>query len=290
MKHGLITLITCTAVAISLPVVAQIDDTQLLSLQSGEQLALSQVTASKRFAGHSVELSNFSGVFGMSSDTAYIMTACGEARLGDLMAKPGRVLILTPYGGTPVKQTYDAARFLAGWTPKNDDHSVNVMAGLEKVRKKQKRAMFWGLYQSTSFNVAAPGSSNTEMARRSIVGSKVIQNIRFSNEADPENIEYQIVSAFRDALVRGDVQAVASLMDPTPYGGSDLRGGADGARLLMAKRLIKSKNWSRLLQSGSIKHAPNSNFWTVSKGQIRINIQMRPIGDFTYISSIEQEA
>lgn len=260
----------------------------LQKLKTGEQAIVADANGKSNFAGQEIELSNFSGVFGISSDTAYILIADGRASHGNLSAKPGEVLILTPYGGAPVKQTFDASRFLATWSPENAARHPIVMAAFEKIQSKQKRAIFLGLYRETSFNVAAPGSSSSELARRTIVGSKVIQDIRFSSESEPEAVERLVVSAFRDALINGDVEAVASLMDPTPYGGMDLRGGAGGARLLKARQLIQSKNWRALLALAQPTPVAGGNLWQLSAGKNRFSIQLRPVGDFTYISSIAQ--
>ena len=261
---------------------------QLKNLKTGEQATISNITGSASFGGQEIELSNFSGVFGISSDTAYIISAAGRVRHSDVSAKPGEVLILTPYGGEPVKQTFDASRFLASWSKENSARHPQVFAALEKIKSSQKRAIFMGLYRETSFNVAAPGSSNSELARRTIVGSKVIQNIRFSSENDPKRVERLVVYAFRDALVSGDAAALASLLDPTPFGGTDLRGGAGGARLLKARQMIESQDWGALLGTAEATPMTGGNLWALSAGQNRYSIQLRPVGDFTYISSIAQ--
>ena len=290
MKRTLTALISCGSLVWSFGAIAQVD-----TLQTGGQAIVSDMTGPQEFAGYQFELSNFSGVFGMSSDTAFVVTAAGRAVLGELKAKPGEVLILTPYGGEPVKEFFDAERLLAAWTPvqagtEQAASDAIVLVSLEAVKKKQKRAKFFGLYQPTNFNVAAPGSKSVELARRSVVGSEAIQNIRFSNITDPGAVERKVLSTFRDALIKGDAETVASLMDPTPYGGSDLRGGAGGARLLRAQQLIKSKNWGRLLSSGEISQTEDEALWSVSNGINRVDIRLRPIGDFTYISNIQQGA
>lgn len=290
MKRDLFVFIFGCCSAWGFDAAAQID-----TLKAGDQTVISGMTGRQAFAGSALDLSGFSGVFGMSSDTAYVVTAAGEVRLGRLKAKPGEVLILTPYGGKPVKQFFDAERFLAASATEQSGSeqtpmTPELLASFEKIKRKQKRAKFFGLLQPTNFNVAAPGSKEGELARRSIVGSDVIQNIRFSNLTDPEAVEREIINAFRDALLQGNAEAVASLMDPTPYGGSDMRGGANGARLLMAKRLIASKNWNQLLQSDTVERVSDNGLWIISSDQNRVNIRMRPIGDFTYISSIEQGA
>lgn len=268
---------------------AQSADMSMADLSAGDQVSQSGVSGIKVFAGNTIELTDFAGVFGMSSDTAYVVIASGHATIGEMKAKPGEVLILTPYGGKPAKQTFDVSRFLHDWSGENSAQHPEVLAAFEKVQKKQARAIFLGLFQQTDFNVAAPGSASTELARRTVVGSPVVQSIRFSNVDDPAEVERLIVSAFRDALIAGDVSAVASLMDPTPFGGSDLRGGADGARLLAARQLIGSTDWQSLLSSSQFVRKPDSNLWALTNGQNQFSIQLRPVGDFTYISSIQRE-
>ena len=69
MKRTLTALISCGSLAWSFGVIAQVD-----TLQTGEHPIVSNMTDAQEFAGHQFELSNFSGVFGMSSNTAYVVT------------------------------------------------------------------------------------------------------------------------------------------------------------------------------------------------------------------------
>ena len=225
----------------------------------------------------------------MSSDAAYILVARGHASLGSETAKPGEVLIITPYTQKVSKQKYDVGRFLSSWS--NDQKTMNaaLVVNLKRLQKRQDRAIFFGRYASTNFNISAPGSANRELARRSILGDKSIQKIRFSSNRDPVIIEKQVVQEFRTALISGDAQTLSVLMDPAPFGEGDLRGGANGARLLLAKQLLARRDWPRLLGDSRPTHI-GDNLWQLSDGPTKISLTLHPSGDFTFIQSINTGA
>ena len=80
---------------------------------------------------------------------------------------------------------------------------------------------------------------------------------------------------------------MASLMDPTPFGISDLRGGADGARLLMAQKLLASNEWPNILQGAEFSPVIGSNIWQFRSSTNTVNMALKPIGDFTFIQSVD---
>ena len=230
----------------------------------GERQIIRNAEGSQQYAGATLELENFTGLIGRSSDISFIAVIDGEVRGTRKKAGSGHVLIFTPYGGKVVREGFDAAALMASLS--EDELDGVVQDALEKLVRKQKRGMFWGLYRPTAFNLTAPGSANAELARRTVVGAQVIQDIRYSNPATPEDAERAIISAFQDALISGDVVAVAALLDPTPYGGTDLRGGAVQAREVVARRLIQSRNWPVELNAAEPKIDPSGAFWRLESG------------------------
>lgn len=262
----------------------------LKSTRTGDQTFIQNLDGAHDFAGNEVAFSGFSGAFGMASDMAYILVAKGTASIGSQKAKPGEVLILPPYGRRGSKQRYDAKRFIQAWSEEAIDANRDVYARFQRVAKKQRMAMFFGRYESTSFNVAAPGSSSQELARRSVVGADVVTEIRFSGAREPSDIERTVVDKFTSALVAEDAQTVASLMDPTPFGGADLRGGADGARLLTAHQLISSQNWSQRFGDVAPTRVSENGNWQFVNGKTRTLLSLRPVGDFVFIQSINTGA
>ncbi len=263
---------------------------RLGTLKTGDQLVVHSLNGKHVVAGHNINFTDFSGVFGQSSDTAYVLVASGQASVDGKQAKPGHVLILMPYGGQTVVQHYDAKRFTRAWPETAVTSNPDIHDAFMQVARNQKWGLFFGRYASTSFNVAAPGSAPTELARRSIVGSDVVQSIRFSSANDPAEVERAVVETFTRALANGDAKTVASLMDPSPFGFSDLRGGADGARLLMAKKLLASRNWSSWLRGAQFLPKSENGVWQINGDGGRTDIILKPIGDFTFIQSINTGA
>lgn len=265
-------------------------DISVSALKTGDQLVVSALNGAHDVAGHSVSFTQFSGVFGQSSDIAYILVAEGRAKTDSAEAKAGEVLLLMPYGGDTVVQRYAARRFLDSWS----DQAINANPGIyqrfKKVSNKQRWGLFFGRLEPTNFNVTAPGSSAQELARRSVVGDEAVQQIRFSGITEPEAVEREVVARFVNALAVGDAETVASLMDPSPFGMTDLRGGAGGARLLMAERLIASHDWQKVLgPTAAAERTANDGEWRIANGARNTVLGLRPIGDFTYIKTIETE-
>lgn len=264
-------------------------DASLSALRTGDQLAVQDLEGEHKIAGHSINFVGFSGVFGQSSDSAYILVADGQVNAGGAQAKPGDVLVLMPYGGNTLVQRYAARQFLDSWPEQAVSSNPDIYRQFQKVSKKQKWGVFFGRLEATAFNVAAPGSTSQELARRSVIGDDAVQKIRFSGVAAPEAIEREVVADFVKALAVGDASTVASLMDPTPFGASDLRGGADGARMLMAKQLIASQDWRRQLGTAVAEPIVSAGKWKVANGARTTLLGLRPIGDFTYVQTIEAE-
>ena len=255
------------------------------TLATGQQFSVRELNGEKLLAGHNINFRNFSGIVGQSSDTVYIMVARGLITTTDTTAKPGQVMIFSPMQGQAIVQRYDAAKFMQSWPETTRQNSAAMLADFGAIAKKQKWALFFGRYESTGFNVTAPGSLSTELARRSIVGADAISKIRFSGETDPQELEQRIVETFTRALAEGDAKTVAALMDPSPFGRSDLRGGGDGARLLMARQLLASQDWARRLNGAQLSRG-DDGVWRIKSSNTQTQIILKPVGDFAFIQSI----
>lgn len=257
-------------------------------VQTGEQMVVTDRSGAQVFSGHTLQLDNLSGILGRSSDAAYVLVADGKASAKDLTARAGDVIILPPYGAPPQVERFDAKRFLAAWTDERSTSDDVVYAALKKVERKQKRLLFWGRYETTDFNLSAPGSAEVELARRSIVGTDVISKIRFSAENDPARLERLTIEHFVKALAGGDVESVSSLLDPSPFGRIDLRDGGNDARMVLAKRLIDSDDWDVRLQNASIEGV--DGVWRISSVQGSTIVILKPLGDFAFVQSVENGA
>jgi hypothetical protein len=275
----------CTAlllVAISCPTLAQDAPSQAPMLATGHQQILSDRSDTLAFAGKTLMLADFSGIFGMSSEMAYVVVVVGNASDGNVRAGRGQMLLIPPYGKATTRQRYDAARLLAGLTAGQRD----ALPALADLAAGQKRGIFVGRLGRTRFNAAAPGDSTQELAARTVKGAAAVQSIRFSGETDPTAIERKVVDVFLAALAEGDVETVAALMDPTPFGNTDLRGGADDARRLMARTLIAERAWQIALAEAQAVRATDSNIWTISGPNGRATLALRPMGDFVFVRTI----
>ena len=253
----------------------------------GNQLVLQEVSGNYTVFGHTLALENFSGTLGYSSEAAYIVAISGRAELDGNRVKSGRVLTMPAFDGSVSQHQFDANRYAAQWDAAAQSYAPDTYSSLMRVARRQNRGKFFGYYQTTTFNIAAPVTTTRELARRSVLGAESVQDVRFSGISEPVEIERAVISRFLSALGARDISNIAALMDPAPYGG-DLRGGADAARELMAKRLI-SKIGSQNTFTNAVLTQNGTNQWTAETANGPLNILLRPTPDFTYIQSISFE-
>lgn len=261
---------------------------QVSSLSSGEQLILTDRSETIQFAGRRINLTGFSGIVGYASEIAYVVTISGSAEAEGTKAERGRMLMIPPFGGDLGVERFDAVRLSDAWDEDTILSAPMVYASLEGLAGAQATGVFLGRLGRTNFNVAASGLASAEIAKRTIVGGEAIKKIRFESDASAGGIEQRIVSDFTSALIRGDVETVAQFIDPLQFGNSDLRGGGDEARIVMAQAMINERNWKTVI--GDIKplRDPNANSLWVVRGPVsRTFITLRRTTDFAFVSNIK---
>jgi|GEM_PF-3407952 len=258
---------------------------KISSLATGQQIAVEGLDGSRKIAGNDVNFKNFSGVMGISSQAYYILVADGNASVDGQKAEAGNIILFLPYEAQPSVQRYDADRFLDSWTDRMRNQNAGLAALFVKVGQAQNLGKFFGRFETTAFNVAVPDSASRELGRRSIVGNNSVRKIRFSSASNPVEIEKRVVKSFVQGLSKGDARAVADLLDPSPFGRSDLRGGGGVARLLMAEQLLASQDWTSRFENARFSKS-KGGVWQVTAAGYRTEIMLKPVGDFTFIQSI----
>ena len=259
---------------------------QFDGLHTGDQAIIENASGAFSFAGQELVTSSYSGVLGVSSQASYIMTINGRVEVGGEVAGPGEIIIILPYNQGISVEKFDAGRFVSAWPSDAAERHSKAYSDLQTIANSQESRIFWGLYETTAFNVSAPGSAEIEQARRSIVGGKSVQKIRFSGDMDPARIEQDVVDAYTMALINKDAQTIAELTDPNLFGGSDLRGNGNGARLLLASNIIKDQDWKANLAQSRFKRTENNNIWSLSNDRGNASIHLMLKGDFIYVSNI----
>lgn len=262
---------------------------QFSSLATGEQLVLENYGGPIEFAGKEVTLSDFSGIIGYASDLGYIVVIDGIAKTEGRDAARGRIMMFPPFGEQVSVASFDAGRLLDVWNEEILNDAAGTYASLNKLAKHQSRGIFFGRLGRTSFNVAASGLASHELANRTIVGDKIVRDIRFQQQSDDQSIPSKVVDLFVRALVEHDAHSLAQLMDPLPFGNSDLRSGASEARLAMAEALLEERNWKAELGSNPSFLDLGNNRWRLSGQSRRTIIALRPTKDFIFIKSISAE-
>lgn len=249
-------------------------------LATGEQLLLSERTGGMAFAGHQLQLDGFTGVVGYANELAYIVVLEGEAAANAATARAGEILILRPYGAPASVEQFDAIRLSEQWSDAAKQTSPAAFASLEQIKGRQELGLWFGRLGQTSYNVAASGSAEHETSTRTLMGNETVRAIRFAGASEPMAVEQMVASRFLDALRSGNAEAAAALLDPTPFGGRALAGGADVARLAAASALLASRDWTRV--TGTAQPQFTDGAWRAGEA----SLQLRAIDDFVFVSRI----
>lgn len=260
--------------------------TQLEQLPTGDQLIFEDYSGSVLFGGHILQLEAFSGVLGYSAEVAYAVTFDGTARIDGRHAKPGRMLLIAPFGRGTVSERFDAKRLHQSLSESSNSASIaNVLTRLNGLATRQGRGVFLGRLGRTSFNVATFGSSEAEVDRRSRVGGTAVRKARFAASASGDTTERTIIESFIAALTRGDAIAASQFLDPLPYGYGSLQNGGDEARQAMARSLISKEDWSGF-SSATVSKTDETQWMAKSNGKVAV-IVLRRTSDFAFVQSIQ---
>ncbi len=261
-------------------VVSDMGRADINALETGEKLLLRDQSGPLAFAGHAIELTNFEGIAGYASEVAYIVTISGSASVDGLTASPGKMLLLSPYGAQPVVERYDALRFAEAWDETTQQTAPDSYQRLLALADGQDDGIFWGRLGRTNFNVAASGLASQELARRTMVGGPAIRDLRFASDGDATDLESNAIARFVAAMRGGNSAEVAEFLDPRPFGGPDLRGGAITAREIYAADLVSEQDWARLMNDTPVK-TPDG--WLAGSAIIDTVV----LNDFIYVAAVQ---
>jgi hypothetical protein len=256
----------------------------LQSLVTGQQLALQRQSGNLDFAGHVVALTEASTIAGFASEVAYLVVLDGKARIGEVTAGPGRMLLIPPFGGRVLVERFDAARLRQGLDANAVVMAPEAGAALDRLARRQRVGIALGRLQRTRFNVAASGAAAAEGGRRALVGGQAVRAIRFSNAEDAADIARRTVTDFIAALMAGNAAHIAEFLDPVPF-------GADGgnARIALAQAMIAERDWRTMLAGATASAGTEADQWLVQGAQGAAVVVLRPSNGFPFIGTINVE-
>lgn len=249
----------------------------------GDRGALENATATIAFAGHDVAFAAFTGVIGYSSDVGYLIVARGTARVGGKLARAGQVILFGAYGAKPIFSRFDARHYVATLPEAARQRAPAVAEALNHVAASQKTAMFLGLYQRDGGRVPARGDA----ARRQLLGAPAVQAARFSGEATPAQVEYDVVTMLVRALVDRDAAGLAPLIDPLPFGGAGVDAAGDAARLAYAQTVIAAADWPLLLDRAVPVRMTKPGVWVLRSAAGPTFVTLRTTRDFVFVQSLQ---
>ena len=215
--------------------------------------------------------------------TAAVASGRIEASSGQ-QARAGDALVLQIDGGVVSRRAFDAERLAASNSP---GAAALLAADLNTLTDRQRRLHFWGYYEPTGVNAAAPSSPALEALRRSYLDPSIIARQR---HAAPEARLSLAANDFLAALRNGDQVSVAAMLDPAPF---LARVGPDGlaaARMQAAARIVADAGLRTALASEpSIELAPDNQSARINgvAGAWRLSLVARDRAVF--IAALEPE-
>lgn len=248
-------------------------------IESGARVLLSADSDGGRveLGGRSIHVADGHSIAGATTDHHYLAVISGEARLGELIARRGEVLLLQPWGAAPSTAIFEAAS-LAGFA-KGIDRGLDK--ALSSLIRSQNLKLFFGRYTRTAFDLQQPGGAEHEQQRSRAAGDEVISAIRYSGGTDQLEIEGQVVARFVKAMNRGDAEAAAVLLAPGRYGGEAM--DSLGARARVATASILARNW-REVDSGTMSRTAD-RVWEGAGVRLELIIT----SDFIYVSTVSTD-
>ena len=249
----------------------------------GDKGALDNATGLIGFAGHNVKFDAFTGVLGFSSDVGYLIVASGTAEVGGKTARSGQVILFGAFGAKPVFSRFDARHYAASLSSAARQWAPAVAKALDNVAASQKTAMFLGLYQRDGARLPTQGDA----ARRNLLGAPAVQATRFSGEADPAQVEYDVLTMLVRALVDRDAATLAPLIDPLPFGGAGLDSMGHEARLAYAQMIVKAADWPIRLDGVVPIRMTRPGIWVLQSATGPTIVTLRGTRDFVFVKSVQ---
>lgn len=256
------------------------------SLAAGQQQLLENASGPLAFAGRQLTLDGFTGVLGFSAETAYVAVIAGSVSMGEDAARPGQLLILPPLGAAADIARFDAERLAQSWQADFAGQHSAAFDRLRAIARRQQTGVFLGRLGTTSLNLAAPAGARAEAARRSVVGEQAVLEVRYGGAQDFAALGRSVSERMLAALTMSDDASVAALLDPVPYGNTDLTGGGGDARRLTARSLIARHDWPRLLSGAVLEPLADGQGWVARSAAGSTTVNLRRMGDFVFVSSI----
>jgi hypothetical protein len=288
-RNSLLALAALTGPAAAQPLAPLVSLTDGRQIESAEQIGVAEKGAFEnangpiRVAGNYVQLAQFSGVLGYSSDVAYLIVASGSARVGQKLARPGQVILLGAYGAAPVISRFDARHYAATLPETARQWAPRVMQGLTAIGTAQRTALFFGLYRHDGARVPTRG----EAGRRQVLGAPSVQAARFGGRATSEHVEYDVVTMFVRALFDRDAATLAPLIDPLPFGGAGLDSMGNAARLAYARTIIAATDWPVQLDGVVPLRMSKPGVWVLQAAAGPTFLTLRATRDFVFVQSVQ---
>lgn len=249
-------------------IISTIEDTKVLAGEEIEEKIAEQIILvdfkdkahinffSKKLNGDK----NTLALIGSSSDTLFAACVKGKISSSKISANNGKLLLWIPAKKKPKRFAFDASKLLKST---NFNKAKNVKSLLEKLSKKQKTLLYFGLLRHTGINASASSIKSIENARRAYLQNPSIIKLRFSS-TDDKTLAQNVVKEFINSLQNGDKETVSWLLNPALFEVQEegISNNTLNHRNLFVKQLISQRDWS-ILKDSKIKNTKDITKWLV---------------------------
>lgn len=171
-------------------------------------------------------------------------------------AEPGQVLV-SPIEGRETERFFFDAAVLARSLP--PELGAETLPLLTQIAAQQKRQRFFGLIEPVGINASAPAPGPVEAMRLTYLSDPAIIDIRQRAGGDIKKRGRMTAERFASALVAGDAETLASLIDPKPFTDVTLDAARwRSARLSFAQKLTANAPLIAALSQTRVSDAPNA--------------------------------
>jgi hypothetical protein len=222
----------------------------------------------------------------LSASSQFIFAAClaGAIDGGAGKAEPGEVIVWNYDGGTPKVAGFDVERFM-GSAPIAANPAVqeSLAAALER----QKRRLFWGLWQPAKINLQAPQQTQLEAAMRQHLSPPAVAELRRAAAEDPDSLPQRVAERFVTALAQRQDDVVAALLHPDLF---RRPGQAAGDWIAVRAAYAKSLAVGPLpqeLQGAKVSREQDWAHWRVGAGLASYELSLAALDGMPYVVALE---
>lgn len=215
-----------------------------------------------------------------SSEFLIFSVLSGRVSAGRHHAGPGEALVAILSSGKVEAYAFDAPHLVGTASPAI---AAEMAPALPAIQAKRRWATFFGLYEPTGVNAAAPVPPAMEALRRPLLLSPDLVALRRSAGGDGARLRQAVALQFASRVAGGDLDAAARLIDPAPFLVAGV--GWQDARLAFGRSLAGAPGAASLAGARIESQAADQVVFAGDAGRTRLGLVKRE--GFYFVTSLE---